>query len=599
MKIKVSDYISNFFVSKKMHYVFGITGGGAMHLNDSFGKNKKLNFVFFHHEQSASMAADAFYRKNQFPCVLHTTSGPGATNAITGVTGAWVDSIPMFIVSGQVATKDMIQNTKTRQIGVQEINITDIVKPITKFSATIKDPNKIDIYLNKCFNLMLDQKPGPVWLDVPLDVQSKFIDTNKIEKFKPKKIIFIKKKKINLRAVEKYINKSTKPIFVIGNGLHISKSEKLFNSFLNKTNIPVISSWNSSDIISSNNNLYVGRMGIFGDRASNFAIESSDLIIVLGSRLSVPQTGYKTKIFAQNAKKIIVDIDKKELEKNKLSNVVIKYEQDLNSFLQQANSFFKSKKLKKFNKWINLLNFWKKKYPVMKESYKKEKKGINSFHFIDSLSSSLKGKETVVTDMGTSFTCTMQGFKIKNPTKQRLFTSSGLAAMGFGLPGAIGAYFAGKKNNIVCVTGDGGLMFNIQELETVRNYKIPMKIFVLENKGYLTMKLMQKKNFKRLVGSNKKSGVSFPSFKSVAKAFGLKYFKLKQNSIENQIKQILKLKVPTLIEVNMPGEQPLIPRMQSKLLKDGSFFLPKLDDLFPHLKESDLRKERIKALNIA
>ena len=175
----------------------------------------------------------------------------------------------------------------------------------------------------------------------------------------------------------------------------------------------------------------------------------------------------------------------------------------------------------------------------------------------------------------------------------------GLAAMGFGLPGAIGAYFAGKKNNIVCVTGDGGLMFNIQELETVRNYKIPMKIFVLENKGYLTMKLMQKKNFKRLVGSNKKSGVSFPSFKSVAKAFGLKYFKLKQNSIENQIKQILKLKVPTLIEVNMPGEQPLIPRMQSKLLKDGSFFLPKLDDLFPHLKESDLRKERIKALNIA
>ena len=234
----------------------------------------------------------------------------------------------------------------------------------------------------------------------------------------------------------------------------------------------------------------------------------------------------------------------------------------------------------------------------MEKKYLNEKKGINSFHFIDSLSKLLKGNETIVTDMGTSFTCTMQGFKIKNSKEQRLFTSSGLAAMGFGLPGAIGGYFARKKNNIICITGDGGLMFNIQELQTVSHYKIPMKIFVLENKGYLTMRLMQKKNFKRLVGSTKESGISFPDFRKIAKTFNFKYFKLKKNLIENQIRKIINLSAPTLIEVNMPPEQPLIPRTQNKLLSDGSFYTPRLDDLYPHLSNSELKNERSKTTAI-
>ena len=272
MKVKISDYIASFFVKKKMFQIFGITGGGAMHLNDSFAKNKKLSFVFFHHEQSAAMAADAFCRKKQHPCVLHTTSGPGATNAITGVTGAWIDSIPMFIISGQVPTKDMIQTTGTRQVGVQEINISDIVRPITKFSATLQDSDQIDIYLNKSYDLMFEGRPGPVWLDIPLDIQSKLIEPSKIKKFIKRKKIKNKKGNTAIRIIEKNINESSRPIVVVGNGVHISKSEKLFNVLLNKLNIPVISSWNASDIINSNHKLYVGRMGIFGDRASNFAI---------------------------------------------------------------------------------------------------------------------------------------------------------------------------------------------------------------------------------------------------------------------------------------------------------------------------------------
>ena len=234
----------------------------------------------------------------------------------------------------------------------------------------------------------------------------------------------------------------------------------------------------------------------------------------------------------------------------------------------------------------------------MEKKYLKEKNGINSFHFIDSLSKSLKGNETIVTDMGTSFTCTMQGFKIKNYNGQRLFTSSGLAAMGFGLPGAIGGYFADNKSNIICITGDGGLMFNIQELQTVSHYKIPMKIFILENQGYLTMKIMQKKNFKRLVGSTKGSGISFPNFEKIAKTFNLKYFKLQKNLIENQIKKIINLSTPALIEVNMPPEQPLIPRTQNKLLADGTFYTPRLDDLYPHLSNFNLKNERLKAIKI-
>jgi acetolactate synthase-1/2/3 large subunit len=597
MIIKVSDYISDFFVKKKMFHVFGITGGGAMHLNDSFGKNNKLKFIFFHHEQSAAMAADAFYRKNQKPCILHTTSGPGATNAITGVTGAWIDSIPMFVISGQVSTKDMIRHTKTRQIGVQEINIIDIVKPITKFSATIDDPEQIDIYLNKSYYSMFDSRPGPVWLDVPLDVQSKLIDTKKIKKF-IKKDRNKKSKNTIVKILEKNIVKSSRPIIVIGNGIHISKSEKLFSIFLDRLNIPIISSWNASDIINSNHELYVGRMGIFGDRASNLAVEGADLIIVLGSRLSIPQTGYKTKSFAKKAKKIIIDISRAELNKNKFSKVILKKQIDLNIFLKKANKYFKRKKIKQFKEWINLLGYWKRKYPVMEKKYLKEKVGINSFHFIDTLSKSLKGNETIVTDMGASFTCTMQGFKIKNCNQQRLFTSSGLAAMGFGLPGAIGGYFGGKKNNIICITGDGGLMFNIQELQTVSHYKIPMKIFILENQGYLTMKIMQKKNFKRFVGSTKGSGISFPNFEKIAKTFNLKYFKLQKNLIENQIKKIINLSTPALIEVNMPPEQPLIPRTQNKLLADGTFYTPRLDDLYPHLSNSNLENERLKAIKI-
>ncbi len=574
-----------------------MTGGGAMHLNDSFGKNKKTKFIFFHHEQSASMAAEAYYRVHNLPCLLHTTSGPGATNAITGVTGAWIDSIPMFVISGQVPKKDMINKSKTRQIGVQEINITDIVKPITKYSKVLIEPHEVDIVLNEAFEKMISNKPGPVWIDIPLDIQSSYVDIKRIKKFK-KKLKGKKVTKVNYKKILQEINKSKKPLIIIGNGIHLSNSTTEFLRFLKISKIPVISSWNASDIISTNNNLYVGRMGIFGERTANLAVESSDLLIILGTRLSIPQTGYIKKNFSPNSKKIFVDIDKNEMNAKEFNNFLMKLKIDLKNFLDGAITFMKNKKIKKFHSWINLLLDWKKKYSVVENKHSLDNKFINSFEFIDILSKNLKGNETIVTDMGTSFTCTMQSFNIKNPLKQRLFTSSGLASMGFGLPGIIGAYFADYKKKPICISGEGGLMFNLQELQTVKNYNIPLKLFIIENKGYLTMKLMQKKNFKRIVGADPKSGVTFPSFKKLADTFKFKYTKIRNNKISLNIEKVLKSKGPVIAEINLHPYQELVPRIQNRLNKDGTFMVPKFDDLYPHLSEEKLNYERLRAKKI-
>tara|TARA_B100000579_G_C22818304_1_gene849136 strand:+ start:324 stop:2120 length:1797 start_codon:yes stop_codon:yes gene_type:complete len=597
MKIKISDYIAKFIEKKRIKHIFGVTGGGAMHLNDSFGKSKKIKFIFFHHEQAASMAAEAYFRVHNLPCLLHTTSGPGATNAITGVTGAWIDSIPMIVISGQVPKKDMINKSKTRQIGVQEINITDIVKPITKYSKVLTKPHEVDIVLNEAFEKMISDKPGPVWIDIPLDIQSSYVELKRIKKFK-KKLKNKKIVKINYKKILDEVNKSKKPLIIIGNGIHLSNSTVEFKRFLKMLKIPVISSWNASDIISTSNNLYVGRMGIFGERTSNLAVESSDLLIILGTRLSIPQTGYVKKNFSPNSKKIFVDIDRNEMNAKEFSNFLLKLNIDLKYFLKGAITFIKNKKIKKFYSWTNLILDWKKKYSVVENKHSLDNKFINSFDFIDILSKNLKGNETIVTDMGTSFTCTMQSFNIKKPLKQRLFTSSGLASMGFGLPGIIGAYFADNKKKPICISGEGGLMFNLQELQTIKNYSIPLKLFIIENKGYLTMKLMQKKNFKRIVGADPKSGVTFPSFKKLADTFKFEYIKIQNNKILEHLKKVLKSKRPVIAEVNLHPYQELVPRIQNRLNKDGTFMVPKFDDLYPHLSEEKLNYERLRAKKI-
>jgi acetolactate synthase-1/2/3 large subunit len=596
MKKKISDIVVNFMVKKGLTQVFAVAGGGAMHLNDSFAKNDKINITYMHHEQACAMAADAYFREKNKPAIIHITSGPGSTNTLTGVVGAWIDSIPTFIISGQVQTHQQINKTKTRQIGVQEADIIKIIKSSTKYSCSIKNSSKIFEELGVAFVKMLEGRPGPVWIDIPLDVQAKKIV---IKRYKEKTKIK-KNYDINIsNKIKKFIdliNKSKKPVIVVGNAIHISKSKKELYKFINRVKCPIISSWNTTDLFDTNNKQYLGSMGIFGDRASNLAAQNSDLMIVLGSRLSVPQVGYNTKNFAKNSKKIIIDIDKNELNKKILSNIKLKINCDLNFFLKKINHIISKKNyFFTFTECKRLTINWKNKYPVYNQNQLKYDKHINSFFFIKKLSKILKINSTVVTDMGTSFTCTMQTMKINNHLKQRLYTSSGLSSMGFGLPGSIGASIANPKKTIICISGDGGFMFNMQELQTIKHYNLPIKIFVLENKGYLTMQLMQKGHFKKLTGSDPSSGISIPKIKKIAKGFGLDYLKLNTKNIEDQLKKVLSNKKAMLIEVNMPKFQPLIPRIQSKLLKNGSFSDPDFDDLFPYLPKKEIEQERMRA----
>ncbi len=587
-----SEFIINFLQKKGIDTAFGVTGGGAMFLNEAFRKQKKLNFVFMHHEQSAAMAADAYYRINNKPAILSVTSGPGGTNSVTGVIGAWIDSIPMIVISGQVQTKDMILSSKTRQIGVQEANIRDIINPITKYSKVLTKESDIELEISKAYKISKEGRPGPVWIDIPLDIQSKKFIKKKNFKLVNSEL----KKKIdnkNIFKTLKLIKNSKRPLILVGNGVHIGKAEKKFLKFLKKTNIPFLSTWNASDIAPSSHNLYFGRPGLFGNRIANFAVQSCDLLIIIGSRLSVPITGYEMKNFSPLSKKIFVDIDKKEIAKRKLKTH-LNFNNDVNLFLDKINKTIK-KKFDTKKLWLNKL---KKLQNSLKEDdkYKKKNNFINSFRFINSLSKVLNGNENIVTDMGTSFTCTMQSFKTKK--NQRLFTSSGIAAMGFGLPGIIGAYFANKKKIPICISGDGGLMFNIQELQTVINYKIPLKLFIINNGGYLTMKLMQKKNFKNYVGVDDNSGLSLPKFLKVADSFGFETLKIKnEKNLNEKLKIILKSKKATVCEIITPPLQELVPRVQSQINKDGTFQPAMLDNMYPFLGINKVNEIRTDLIN--
>ena len=590
------DFIIKLLVKRGHDTAFGVTGGGAMFLNEAFRKEKKLNFVFTHHEQSAAMAAEAYYRIKKKASILSITSGPGGTNAVTGVIGAWIDSIPMIVISGQVETKDLIGKSKTRQIGIQEANIIDVAKPIVKYSKTLTKSSDIELELNKAIDIAYSGRPGPVWLDLPLDVQSqKFNPSKKSIKYlsdKNKKNI---EKNIKIEKIYKLIEKSKRPIFLIGNGVHISKSETLFLNVIQKLNLPILSTWNASDIIPSSNNIYFGRPGLFGNRIANLAIQSCDLLIVLGSRLSVPITGYQIKNFSPNSKKIYVDIDRFEIKKRGLKTDV-SINTDLNFFLKKLKSYLKNKdKIKKIT-WVKEL-VKLKNFLDEDKNYKDQNKYINSFNFINHLSRKLDGKKNIVTDMGTSFTCTMQSFKTKK--NQRLFTSSGIAAMGFGLPGLIGTYFAEKSKTPICITGDGGIMFNLQELQTIKNYKIPAKIFIINNGGYLTMKLMQKKNFKKFIGSDKKSGLELPNFSKLSKGFDYDFFTINtEKGIDKILSKILKSNKAVICEVMMPPMQELIPRVQTQMNKDGTFEPAMLDNMYPFISKDRIKVIRQRLLSI-
>ena len=588
--VKVSDYIFDFLLSKGVDTIFMVSGGAAAHLMNSV-KEKGIKYICCQHEQACAMAAEGYARIANKPACVLVTNGPGSSNTITGVLGAYQDSIPMIIISGQVPVNQTMRAnlSQIRQLGVQECNIISMVKNITKYSIQLTSPNFVQEHLNIAYDLATTGRKGPVWLDVPLDIQNsqieiKYKDIN-FEPQTPK--VFDYSKIINLIA------NSKRPLIITGNGIHLSKSEGLFNILKDRLQIPVISTWTSKDLMSFDDPLFIGTFGILGERAANFAVQNADLLLILGSRMSIPNVGYQSHLFSPNSIKIMVDIDQEEMDK---PTIKIDYpiNEDLHKFMSKllvtltlADTKSDVTPLPNFYSWIKKTQEWKKKYPVFQSGYEEvpNRKSINSYHFMELLSKELTNNHIIVTDMGTSYTCTMQALKMNG--KNRLFTSSACCSMGFGLPGAIGAYFADPTKEIILIAGDGGFQMNIQELQTVVHYKIPIKIFILNNKGYLAISLMQDNLFKgNYIGANKKSGVSSPDFVKVAKAYGIDAVQIANY---HMLGKLLENKRALLIEVPMEENQPLIPRVQSSKKEDGSIISNSLENMFPYLDEEEMK----------
>lgn len=595
MLIKLSDFVFSFIAELGVREVFAICGGGNMYLVDSLGKNKNLKYIAFHHEQAASMAAEAYSRISCNIGVALVTTGPGGTNTLTGVCGAWIDSIPTIFISGQVNSKTTIGNSGLRQFGVQESDIVKIVSSVTKYAVMVTEPKNIKYHLQKAAYLAMNGRPGPVWLDIPLNIQGQLINPDELISFHPAKLETNKPQEHRnsfANQVLDHIKKAKRPVIICGYGIRLAKAEKEFVELVNELKIPVISSWTSSDLLPSDHKFYIGRSGIMGDRASNFSVQNSDLLLIIGSRMSLPQVGYSYKSFAREAVKIMVDIDENELNKFTI-NPDIKIQEDAKSFIKGLIFQLKNSETTiNVQSWVNQCNEWKNKYPVVLPEYKDITDKVNSFYFIDVLSERLDNKSVVVTDMGTSFTCTMQTFRIKSG--QRLFTSSGHASMGFGLPGAIGACFANNKMKTICISGDGGLQMNIQELQTLAHFNLPIILFVLNNQGYLTIKHMQKGFFNNYIGSDPSSGLSFPDVTKVASAYGIKSDRIFNHSeLHSKIDNILAETGPFICEIIMPEFQQLIPRITSIKKPDGTLISKPLEDLFPFLDRRKFKDEMI------
>ncbi len=590
--MRLADYVIQFLEKKKIDTVFTVSGGGSIFLCDAMYKAKKLKYISCHHEQAVSFAAESYSRVKNKPGAAIITTGPGGTNCTTGVASCWIDSVPTIFISGQVYLNQTIGNSGLRQIGVQEFDIVSMIKSSTKYSVIIKDPNSIKYHLEKAYHHSIEGRPGPVWIDIPANIQNANINIKNLKGYnvKSKKN---SKSKLNeeIKIVAQLLAKSKRPVLHLGQGVKIANAQNILRKLLNKYKIPFALTWNASDLIESDHVCYVGRPGAFAERGTNFIIQNCDLYISIGTRLPFMVTGYNSKDFARKAKKIMVDIDQLEVKKSNV-NLDKKICSDAKYFLNKLYEYLPNK-VSLTKDWTSYCKNVRHKYPIVLEKFKKEKKTVNSYVFIDTLSDVLNKKDVVVTDMGLSFVGTHQAFKVKKG--QKLFTNSGHAPMGWGLPAAIGACYASQKKRIICITGEGGLQMNIQEFATVMHNKLPIKTFIYNNGGYLTIKQTQQLGFKsRIMGSNKKTGLSFPDYKKIAESHNIKYYKIKNNiNLKKNLKKILSNNKPIICELIIDHNQEQMPKAINKRMPDGKSIPTKYEDMYPFLSSKELKENML------
>ncbi len=596
--MRVTDYVMKRLAEHGVKQVFMITGGGAMHLNDSIGLCKEIKFICNHHEQACAMGAEGYARVAGKLAVSIVTSGPGGTNTLTGVLGQWTDSVPVLYLSGQIKFETSIESCREiglRQLGDQEINIIDIARPITKFAAMVTNPQEVKKLLDKAIYLATHGRPGPVWLDIPLNIQGAVIDETKLLEYNQKEDeINFDKKGIgsDVKKVMDLLKKSERPVFVAGQGIRISGSQRLFLDVAEKAGIPVVSTFNGVDLIPSDHPLYVGRIGTIGDRAGNFALQNSDLLISIGSRNNIRQVSYNWKSYARAAKKVVVDIDRAELKKPTMTpDLAICADALL--FLEGLKDQLDKADLLDFKKWQAWCVERKKKYPVVLPEYKKIEDAVNLYYFTEILTQSLKKDDVVVAGNGSACVGLFQAGIVKEG--QRMFWNSGCAAMGYDLPASIGACLAHDRKPVICIAGDGSMQMNIQELETVVYNKLPIKIFYLNNDGYVSIRQTQGAFFEgRIIGSDGRSGISFPNIIKVAKAYGLKTeVILTHANMKEKIKKVLNTKGPVLCEVKLFRDYKFAPKLSSERKADGRLVSKPLEDMYPFLAREEFMKNMI------
>jgi acetolactate synthase-1/2/3 large subunit len=590
--IKLSDYVIDFVAKLGVKHVFLLPGGGCMHLVDSLGKNKKLEYICNLHEQASAVGADAYAQYTGNIGVALVTTGPGSTNAITGVAASWIESTPVLILSGQVKRADLIGKSGVRQMGIQEVDIVPIVKPVTKYAVTVMDPCSIRYHLEKAVYLAKTGRPGPVWVTLPLDIQGAMIDENKLRRFiRPKG-----KAKVDKRIINKVIgliNAAERPVILAGNGIRLSGAKKSFLRLIEKLNMPVLTTWRADDLLPEGHRLYFGRPGVVGQRGANFIQQNADLIITIGARLDFGQIGFDHKNFAREAKKVIVDVDPSEIKKLR-TRIEVPVVFDARVFIDELLKNIKMVKRSDRSRWIKRCVDWKNKYPVVLPEYYNKSKFIDTYVFIDVLSDLLRGTDLLVPgSSGSSAEITQQAIRVKKGL--RILNTPGLGSMGFGLPASIGACLAGGRKRTIAIVGDGGLQHNLQELEVLARLKLPVKLFVLNNNGYASIRQTHNRYFAgHLVCCDPSSGLTLPDTCKVAAAYGIKTERIyNHRELKKKMQKVLNASGPVICDLMIDPAQETLPRVSSQARPDGSMVSKPLEDLYPFLDRGEFRSNMI------
>ena len=589
--MKVSDLVFDYIANLGVKHVFYLPGGGAMHLDDSLGHNERLIPICMLHEQPCSIAAEAYARISGGFGVCVVTSGPGATNTITGLAGAWLDATPVIFISGQAKRADLVGNQKIRQFGIQEVNVVELVKSVTKYAVQIKEPQDILYELDKAVAISKEGKPGPVWLDIPLDIQAFQVEPEKLARF-TEKMPEYRCNDIDVEKTIELLNNSKRPLVLLGNGIRLANAIPEMEEFIKILNIPVMTTWNGVDLIEDDNPLFFGRPGAVGHRYSNFIQQNADFVLTLGTRLNLLSTGYDFESFLRNAKHVMVEIDENEMNKCSV-HPALRIHADVKSFLMKMLLYKDKIDNKDRAEWWKYCRNIKAKYPLFIPEQTPEGQGINTYKLVDCLTKKMTSNDIYqFTSSGTGADISMYSFKIKKG--QRAFLTKGLASMGFDLSACIGSCIAGNKRRTVCITGDGGFLMNVQELATLKYLNLPVKLFILCNDGYGMIYNSQNGNFKRLTGCTKESGLGMPEMKSVVEGFGVKCFEISDESLlDKTIDDVLSFDGPCVCNVKVYIGQKILPRQTNYMKEDGQMTSRPLEDRSPLLEREEFNSNMI------